>query len=323
MRRRTLLLATTLALPAIHARAQGAPYPNRPIRMIIPWPPGQATDLMGRVAGQLITDALGQPVVSENRPGAGGMIGTDAAAKSTPDGYTLLAASSGPVTINPLLQRVPFDPEKDLTSVAILGLSPYLLVVRPGFPATDMASFIAALKAAPGRYTFATSGTGATAHLISEYFNRGAGVEAVHVPFAGSGPALTSVLGGQVDYAIDTVAATGPLVRQGAVRTFGMSLTRPSVLAPGVPTIAEAAGIPGFNASAWLGVMAPGATPRPVIDRLSDAIKRGMANPTTQERLVAMGIEPEFRDTAAMAAHLRDQREVFSTIIRTAGIRLE
>ncbi len=323
MLRRTLLLGTALAVPAIQARAQGAAYPNRPIRMIIPWPPGQATDLMARVAGQLITEALGQPVVAENRAGAGGMIGTDLVAKATADGYTLLAASSGPVTINPLLQRVPFDPERDLTPVAILGLSPYLLVVRPGFPATDMASFVAALKAAPGRYTFATSGTGATAHLISEYFNRSMGLEAVHVPFAGSGPALTSVLGGQVDYAIDTVAATGPLVRQGAVRTFGVSLARPSALAPGVPTIAEAANIPGFNASAWLGVMAPAATPRPIIDRLSEALGRGMGNAATRDRLAALGIEPEFRDTAAMAAHLRDQTQVFSTIIRTAGIKLE
>jgi tripartite-type tricarboxylate transporter receptor subunit TctC len=166
--------------------------------MIIPWPPGQATDLIGRVLAQVLTERLGQSVVPENRGGAGGIIGTDAAAKSAPDGLTLLAASAGPVTVNPLVQRTPYDVERDLAPVALAGLSPYLLVTHPDFPARNIGEFLSVIRASPGAYTFATSGTGATAHLIAEYFNARSGLQAVHVPFQGSAPGLTALLAGQV-----------------------------------------------------------------------------------------------------------------------------
>ncbi|NCV70915.1 MAG: ABC transporter substrate-binding protein, partial [Betaproteobacteria bacterium] len=208
-------LVTGLAatLPGL-ALAQSA-FPNRPLKMIVPWTPGQATDLVGRIAAQEISKVLGQPVVVDNKAGAGGIIGTDAVAKAAADGYTLLAASSGPVSIAPLLQKVPFDPEKDLTPVALMGVAPFVLVTAPDFPAKDIRDFVARLKAAPGKYSFASSGTGATAHLFAEAFNAATGIQALHVPYKGSVPAIADVMTGQVNYCIETAASTMPLIRAG------------------------------------------------------------------------------------------------------------
>src|SRR4051812_87014 len=184
MKRLILVVACALACQAAFAQQ----YPVRPIRMIVPWPPGQATDLAGRVVALKLSELLGQQVIADNRPGAGGMIGTDMVAKAAADGYTLLAASSGPVTINPLLQKVPFDPVRDLVPVANVGLSPYLLVTNPKFPAANIREFVATIKGSPGKYRFASSGTGATAHLVAEMFNAATGLQAVHVPYKGSAP---------------------------------------------------------------------------------------------------------------------------------------
>jgi tripartite-type tricarboxylate transporter receptor subunit TctC len=321
VKRRTLLAssAAALAVPGI-ARAQAA-WPARPIRMVIPWPPGQATDLAGRLIAQRLSELLGQPVVPENRPGAGGMIGTDAVAKAAPDGYTILAASSGPVTINPLLQRTAYDPERDLAPVAQHSGSPYMLVVRKGFPANDLREFIAAVKAAPGRYTFSSSGTGATAHLIAEYFLRSAGLEAVHVPFQGSAPSMTALVAGQVDFSLETMAGTLPIVRQGQARGLAVSPERGTKLAPELPPIATV--IPGFDAKAWGGIMVPAATPRPIVERLAAAMEQVMTSPGIEERFLQIYNEIDYRPADAFARYLREQREKFSEIIRRANIRLE
>lgn len=195
-----------------------AGYPTRPMRMVVPWPPGQATDLAGRVVAQELSKLFGQPIVIDNKAGAGGTIGTDAVAKAEPDGYTLLAASSGPVTISPLMTRTPYDPERDLQPVAMVGMSPYVLVTGQQFASRDINDFIARVKAEPGKFTFASSGTGATAHLIAESFNAAVGLKAIHVPYKGSSPALTDVISGRVDYCIETAAATMPHVKGGRLR---------------------------------------------------------------------------------------------------------
>ena len=317
---RRLLLAAPLVAPAGLAQPG---WPARSLRIIIPWPPGQATDLIGRILAQALSERLGQSVVPENRAGAGGMIGTDAAAKAPPDGLTLLAASSGPVTIYPLVQRTPYEVERDLVPVALGGLSPYILATHPGFPAADAAQFLTTIRASPGRYTFASSGAGATAHLIAEYFNARAGLQAVHVPFQGSAPAMTALLAGQVDYTMETAAATMPHVRAGRLRAYGVSLAAGSALAPGIPPLAEVAGIPGLNLGAWIGLMAPAGTPQPVIDRLSAEMMALMATAEVRDRFTAAGVEVDARPAPAFATYLREQTELFRDAVRRAGIRAD
>lgn len=322
MRRRSLVLAAPVLLAA-PALAQGA-YPNKPLRIIIPWPPGQATDLVGRLSAQILSEELGQPVVPENKAGAGGMIGADQVAKGPADGYTLLAGSSGPISINPLFpNRAPYDPEKELAPIAMVGLSGYSLVVRTGFPASNVQEFIALLKREPDKYTFSSSGTGATTHLIVELFNHRAGVKALHVPFAGSTPALTAVVAGQVDYTIETFAATGGLIRGGQLKSFGVSIGRTSALAPGQPTLAEAANLPGFDVGAWIGVMAQANTPKPIVEALAQAMQRGLAKPGMQDKLAAIGMEPEHHFLDDFASYLRRQKQSFADTIRTANIRID
>src|ERR1044071_5006842 len=172
-------------------------YPNRPVRIVVPWPPGQATDIAARVVAEKLQQQLGQPFVADNRPGAGGSIGTDAVTKAAPDGYTLLAASSGPISIMPNLQKIPYEPLKDLAPVSLIGTAPFALVVSPSFPAANAREFLALVRGSPGKYTFASSGTGATAHMFAELFNSMAGLKVVHVPYKGSMPAITDVMGGQ------------------------------------------------------------------------------------------------------------------------------
>jgi tripartite-type tricarboxylate transporter receptor subunit TctC len=319
--RRTLLIAAAIfGLGVQGAFAQT--YPSRPIRMIVPWPPGQATDLAGRIMAQRLSEVLGQPVVAENRAGAGGMIGTDAVAKAAPDGYTLLAGSSGPFTINPLLQRTAYDTERDFAPVALAGLSPYILVTNPAFPATTIQEFVAAVRARPGQYTFGSSGAGATAHLIIEWFNAALGLQAEHIPFQGSAPSLTAVVAGQVTYSIETLAATQPLLRGNALRAYGISIARGSALAPGIPSIAQTMNVPDFDIGAWIGLIAPAATPRPVLAILEQAMLRGMAAPEAQQQLAAIGLQSDLRGSEAFAAYLRGQTENFRRIIRSANISL-
>lgn len=318
----TKLFTICALLAAGLAGAQGT-YPNRPIRMIVPWPPGQATDLAGRVVAARLSELLGQQVIADNRAGAGGTIGTDQAARATPDGYTILAASSGPVTIAPLLQKVPYDPEKQLAPVAMTGRSPYILVSAANFPAKNAAEFVALLRKNPGKYTFASSGAGATAHLIIEYFNFVAGIQAVHVPFKGSAPAMTEVMTGQIGYTIETAAATLPHIKTGKLRAYGTSLARGTALAPDIPPLATAAGLAGFDAAAWIGVMVPTGTPKPVVDRLAAAIDKIMQSPEAKERLNTVGLEVDYRPAAEFGRYLAEQRKSFTEIIKRGNIKIE
>jgi tripartite-type tricarboxylate transporter receptor subunit TctC len=315
------LLAGALFFASAAAFAQS--YPSRPIRMIVPWPPGQATDLVGRLMAQKLSEQLGQPIVVDNRAGAGGTIGTDAAAKSAPDGYTILAASSGPMTISPLLQKLPYEPERHFAPVQLVGMSPYLLVTYPSFPASNAKELIDLVRANPGKYTFSSSGTGATAHLIAEWFNSLAQLNAVHVPYKGSAPSLTDLMAGLVSYSIETLAATGPLVRSGKLKTFGISLEKGSSIAPGVPPIAQAASLPGFDVGAWVGLMVPAGTPREIIARLSEEAEKTLQTADTRERMTSLGSEVISRRPEEFAAYLKNETARFSSIIRNANIKLE
>ena len=303
--------------------AAGQTYPNRPLRLIIPWPPGQATDLAGRVLAQKLSEHFGQQVIADNRAGAGGMIGTDVVAKAAPDGYTILAASSGPVTVNPLLQKVPYNVDHDLMPVAKVGLSPYLLVTNPKFPASNVREFIALIKANPGKYSFASSGTGATAHLIAEWFNSLTGLQVTHVPYKGSTPALTDVISGDIAYSIETVAATMPHVRAGRLKAYGVSLAKGSALAPGIEPLATAANLPGFDVGAWLGVMVPSGTPKPVVARLAAAVETVMQSAEVREKIAVVGLEVDYRAADDFGRYLKEQQARFADIIKKGNIKIE
>lgn len=326
LQRRTLgaaglgaLLGRPLASPAL---AQ-APWPNKPIRLIIPWPPGQQTDVSNRLVGDYLSRKLGQPVIPENRAGAGGAIGTDLVAKAPPDGYMLLGASVGPITFAPLVKTVPYDSDRELATVTAYGRGPYLMVARPDFPAADARAFVAELKRNPGKYSYASSGIGGAQHLLGAMFFARAGVDALHVPFQGSGAAMAAVMAGQVDCGMETPAAAGALVRDGKLKAYGQSLGRPSALLPGQPPIGEAAGVPGYDVGGWIGLMAPAATPREIVDRLAAAVKEGFQDATMRERLGQMGLEAAPSTPEEFRAMLHRLRDEFGPVIRQLGIRAE
>ncbi len=315
--------ASLLAALAFSGAAFAQAYPNRPVKVIIPWPPGQATDLAARIVGEKLAAQLGQPFVMENRPGAGGAIGTELVAKAAPDGYTLLAASSGPVSIMPNLQKTPYEPLRDFAPASIVATLPFSLVVASSFPAQNMKEFLALVRASPGKYSFASSGTGATAHMFAELFNSMAKLNAVHVPYKGSVPALTDVIGGQVSYAVETVAATGGHIKSGKLRTFGVTTAKRSAALPDVPTLAEAAEIPGYDCAAWVGYLAPAGTPKEILAKLAAEIQKAMQGPDVKERYLVLGMDVAWNTPEEMAAYMKREQERYGQIVKSAGIRIE
>ena len=298
-------------------------YPSRSVKVIVPWPPGQATDIAARLVAQKLQDSLGQPFVIDNKPGAGGSIGSEAAAKSAPDGYTLLAASSGPLSIMPNLQKVPYDPMKDFSPVSLIALTPFALVTNPSFPAANAKEFIALLRANPDNYAFSSSGTGATAHLIVELFNSMAQIKARHVPYKGSAPALTDVINGQIAYTLETVTATAAHVKSGRLKAFGVSFATRSAALPDVPPLAEAADLPGFDIGGWIGYAAPPGTPRDIVVRLSGEIQKTLQGKELQERFATLGLDPVWNTPEEMTAFMRREQARYGSIIRSADIRTD
>jgi len=317
---RVALLVASLAF-AGSALAQA--YPNRAVKVVVPWPPGQATDLAARIVAEKLAQSLGQPFVIENKPGAGGQIGTEVVVKSPPDGYTLLAASSGPISIMPNLQKVPYDTGKDLAPVSLIAAAPFALVTQPSFPANNAKEFIALLKANPDKYTFSSSGTGATAHMFSELFLSLAQVKARHVPYKGSAPALTDVINGQISYTIETVAATVGHIKSGRLKTFGVTTARRTAALPDAPPLAEAGPLPGYDAAAWIGYEAPAGTPREVLVRLAGEIQKALQAPDLKERYVALGLDPAWNTPDEMVAYKKRESERYAQIIKSANIKIE
>ncbi len=316
-------IAAVIAMLCFAGLACAQAYPSRPVKVIVPWTPGQATDIAARVVAQKLQDALGQAFVIDNKPGAGGAIGSDAVAKSAPDGYTLLAASSGPLSIMPNLQKVPYDPLTDLAPISLVAATPFALVVHPSFPANNAKEFIALVRANPGKYTFSSSGTGATAHLFTELFNSMAGIEARHVPYKGSSPAITDIINGQITYTVETVAATVGHIKAGRLKTFGVSTARRTGAMPDVPPLAETAGLPGYDAAAWIGYAAPGGTPRDILARISTEIQKALRSEELKERMVNIGLDPVSSTPDEMAAFMQREQDRYATIIRDANIRIE
>ena len=320
MVRFTLFLASLLFTGAVAAQA----YPNKPVRVVVPWPPGQATDIAARIIAERLQASLGQAFVLENKPGAGGAIGTDFVAKSAGDGYTLLAASSGPISIMPNLQKIPYDPLKDIAPVAVSCTNSFALVTRPDFPASNAKEFVALLKANPEKYTFSSSGTGATAHLIAELFNHMAGVKARHVPFKGSAEGLTNVMNGQIDYTLETAASVSSHVRAGRLKLLGLTAANGSSAFPDAPSLAKAADIPGYDIGAWIGIAASPGTPKEITQRLAAEIGKAVQTKEVRERMQNLGLEPAAPMTPdEMAVFLRKEQQRYGDIIRTANIKIE
>lgn len=319
MKKLSLLVSAVLFSGAALAQA----YPSRPVKVVVPWPPGQATDIAARVVAEKLSVSLGQPFVVENRPGAGGSLGSDIVAKSAPDGYTLLASSSGPISIMPNLQKTPYDSSKDFAGVSLTALAPFALVVNPSFPAKNAQEFVALVRANPDKYAFASSGTGATAHLIAELFNAMAQLKARHVPYKGSAPGLTDVMNGQVDYTLETVASVLGHVKSGRLKALGVSFERGAAAMPEVPPLAKAAGVPGFDIGAWIGYSAPAGTPMEIREKLSAEIRKAMSAPDLRERYAALGLEQASMAPAEMDAFLKKEMERYGSIIKSRGIKIE
>ncbi|MET0209077.1 MAG: tripartite tricarboxylate transporter substrate binding protein [Burkholderiaceae bacterium] len=272
--------------------AAGQAYPAKPIRLVAPSTPGDAPDVIARLVADKLTLALGQPVVVENRPGAGGVVGSEAVAKSAPDGYTLIMGNAGSHGINAAVySKLPYDIQRDFVPVSQVAIAPNVMVINPDVPAKTVAEFIAYAKSQPGKLSYASGGNGSSAHMSMELFKAMAGVDLQHVPYKGSSPALTDLAGGQVAVFIGNMPPTVPLIKAGKLRPLAVTTTKRSALMPELPTIAEA-GLPGYETVAWFGVFAPAGTPPDIVNKLSIEIGKIARSPEMRERLVAMGAEP-------------------------------
>ena len=312
-----------VALLVLACAAHAQPWPSKPVRVVIPWPPGQATDIATRLVGQKLQENFGQPFVMDNKPGAGGAIGTDTVARAAPDGYTLLGCSSGPMSVLPNVQKTSYDPLRDFVPLAVTNSGGYVLVTSPAFPAANAKELVALLRANPGKYSFSSSGAGATTHLIIEAFNAAAGIQATHVPYKGSVPALTDVMNGEIAYTIETPASTGAHIRAGRLRGYGLSIARRSASLPELPPLAEAAGLPGFDIGGWLGYCAPARTPREIVARLSAEVVRIMQGNEMRERFINAGLDPAAIGADEAVTFIKHNIERYGQIARAANIRID
>lgn len=316
---RWLGLAAAVLLAPGPAHPQAQPYPSKPVRVIVNFPPGGAADVIARTVAQPLQEALGQPVVVENRGGSGGNLGGDAVAKSAPDGSTLLMSSGGMVSVNPhIYAKMPFDPVKDLVPVAAAARVSVYLVVRPNFPAGTVQEFLAYLKAHPGKLSYGSPGNGSSPHLAAEMMKSQAGVFAVHVPYRGAAPALTDLLAGQIDFALDPGIAL-PHVQAGRLKLLAVGSPRRSAAYPNVPTLDEA-GLKGFDADTVFGFYAPAGTPPEVIERLNREINRILGTAPVRDRIAALGGVPAPMTPAQFAAKAQEDSRRFGAIVRERRI---
>ena len=321
MQRREFL-AAALAATAVPAFAQGS-YPAKAIRFIVPFPPGGGTDTTSRLFAEKFSTLLGWTVVIDNKPGAGGNIGLDAVAKAAPDGYTIGMGQASNLAINPALYaKMPFDPLKDLTPIASIAEQPVVLVVRADSPLKTLADFVQAAKAHPGKVGIAQAGNGTVGHLAGELLQRKAGVQILQVPYKGAGPAMTDLLGGQVEtYFGSSVSVMGQLAA-GKIRALAASSARRISAMPDVPTIAEQ-GYPGFDATTWLGLVGPAGMPADAVARLNAETVKILARADVKDKLVQEGSEPTPGTPQQFAAHIRAEHAKWGTLIREANIRIE
>jgi tripartite-type tricarboxylate transporter receptor subunit TctC len=313
-----VVLLLMLGWGGVHAQQQ---YPTRPIRLIVAFPPGGSTDIIARVIGQRLGERLGQQIVIDNRGGAGGTIGTELAARGNPDGYTLtMGTTSTHVVSVAVYSKLPYDPTKDFAPITLVAITPYLLVVNPNVQARTLKEFVSLVKSQAGKLNYASAGSGTTTHLAMEMLKSVAGLDIVHVPFNGNAPAGTAVLGGQVQALFGSMPAVLPHAKSGKVRPLAVGTSKRSPSLPDVPTVAES-GYAGYEASLWLGFIAPRGTPKPIIDRLHKELTAIVAMPETVEALQRNGADPITNTPEQFAALIKDEIGKYVKAVKAAGMK--
>ena len=314
-----LLAALALAACAFSAQAQ---YPNRPVKLIVPFPPAGATDLVGRIVAQKLGEQMGQPVVVENRPGAGGSIGSDLAAKSAPDGYTLLMATSSTHSIGPMLQKLPYDPLKDFAPITHVANVPNVLVVSPTLPVNSVAELIALAKSKPGQLNFASSGVGTIVHLNGELFKMISGTDIVHVPYKGTALSIPDVANGSIAMLFDSLASVQPHIKAGRVKPLAVNAQKRSALMPELPTLAEA-GMPAFDRYTWFGMFAPAGTPKAIVDRVQAEVLSALKAPDLLERFASAGAEPVGSTPEQFVERIKSDAAKWAQVIKAANVKVQ
>ena len=320
------LCASFVTMPAVAQNdATSKNYPDKPIRLVIPFPPGGATDVIGRIMAQELSKTIGQQVVPDNRAGDSGNIGADIVAKSSPDGYTLLMGALTSHSINSNLDKdkIKYNLEKDFTPVAIVGVVPLVFVVNPSVPVKNMKEFIAYAKANPGKLTFASSGAGAPQRLAMEMFRYQLGLDLLHVPYKGSGPAMTDLVGGQVLSMSETVPAALQFIQAGQLRALAVTTNKRISQLPDVPTVTEATGIPNFDVVSIFGIEAPADTPKFIVNKLSAEIKTILQRPDVQERMLAAGVYVNYLSPAESSKRITRELNMWAKVIKDANIKVD
>lgn len=314
---------STAAFAQAASTSSGQAYPVKPIRFIVPFAAGGGNDNVARLVGKRLADSLGQPVVIDNRPGAGGVLGAELAAKAAPDGYTLFLGGVGSHAINPNLhERLPYDPVKDFAPIALLASAPLILVVHPSVSADSIREFIALARSKPGQFNYASNGNGSSSHLAAVMFDAMAGVSMVHVPYKGLSPALTDLLSGRVQLMFSSVVAILPHIKAGKLRGLAGTASKRLSSMPELPTLAES-GLTGYEASSWYGVLAPAGTPGEIVAKLNAGMVKALEQPEVRNSLLAEGAEPVGGTPEQFAAHIRSEMERLGKLIREAKIRIE
>jgi tripartite-type tricarboxylate transporter receptor subunit TctC len=325
MHRVNATLVGALALASLVTPLAGAQpaYPSKPVRLVVPFPAGGTTDLLARAAAQKLFEAWGQQVIVDNRPGAAGNIGAELVAKAPPDGYTLLMGTVGTHAINTsLYAKMPYDHVKDFTPVILVAGVPNVLVVNPGVPVNSVAELIAYAKANPGKLNFASSGSGTSIHLSGELFKTMTGVQMTHVPYKGSAPALTDLIGGQVQLMFDNLPSSLALIKGGKLKALAVTSLQRSAALPDVPTVAES-GLPGFEASSWFGLLAPAGTPKDIIAKLNGEVAKWLATPEAREKMAAQGAIPAGKSPEDFVRHIAAETAKWQKVVKESGAKVD
>ncbi len=313
-------LAVLLAAVLIPGLAIAQDYPHKPVRLVVPYAPGGSPDVFARVIGARLTEAMGQPFVVDNRPGAGGIAACEHVAKAEPDGYTLLVPDIAQLAVNPhLFNRLPYDPTKSFAPISLIGAIPLFLVVQPAMQVGTVQEFIAVVRARPGQLSYGTGGVGSLAHILMESFKKPLGLEIVHVPYKGSGASTPAFIGGHLDVLMTAFPAIEQHVRAGNAKLLAVTSPRRSPLAPDVPAIGEV--IPGYDFTAEIGLLAPAGTPKAIVQRLAEEVAKAVRHPDTVQRLTALGATPMHTSPEAYAANIRTHLQRYEKAVRDSGAK--